>query len=133
MHTQMNYLKLTPFLVIILCCLHILLDKTNKTDNTQYIVHKIHSDNIKGGRETDSVLLGTWGNDQSTGNCILWIVKDSIYFIDSDIWCDYFISKDTIIMFYENNEYLKVNYRIINDSLFLKNENLSVGYGKCNQ
>ena len=118
MHTQMNYLKLTPFLVIILCCLHILLDKTNKTDNTQYIVHKIHSNNIKGDRETDSVLLGTWGNDQSTGNCILWIVKDSIYLIDSDIWCDYFISKDTIIMFYENNEYLKVNYRIINDSLF---------------
>lgn len=80
----------------------------------------------------DSLLLGYWGTDSETGNCILWITKDSAFWVDPSIWCSYTLRKDTITMFLEDNyEYLKARYKIENGSLFLTDTFQTVEYKKC--
>ena len=69
----------------------------------------------------DSLLLGRWGIDLETGNCIFWIIKDSIFFVDPLLWCTYKLEKDTIIVFIDNDfEFFKAQYMIIGDKLILK-------------
>jgi hypothetical protein len=80
----------------------------------------------------DSLLLGYWGRDMETGNCILWIINDSIFFVDESLWCTYKLEKDTIIILIDNDsEYMKAHYKIENDKLILKTDYQTIEYERC--
>lgn len=80
---------------------------------------------------TDTMLLGFWGYEIPTNNCVLWIVVDSLYFVDTDSWYNYSVFGDTIIMSYDSAEYLKAYFQVDNDSLILRNDDMTIRYGKC--
>ena len=80
----------------------------------------------------DSLLLGYWGRDMETGNCILWIINDSIFFVDESLWCTYKLEKDAIIILIDNDsEYMKAHYKIENDKLILKTDYQTIEYERC--
>lgn len=127
----MNLFKLISIILIVVFTIYNEFDKNeNKYSGSSSFFSLC--DEKKDKNLTDTLLLGFWGYDISTDNCALWIVKDSIYFVDTDTWCSYTIHRDTITMFHDNVEYMKANYYFNADSLFFENEYLTIGYGKCN-
>lgn len=132
MYSQMNLLKTSSIIVVLVFGLFHMLDKENVT-NSLHQKSSLQTSNITQNDKplTDTMLLGFWGYEIPTNNCVLWIVVDSLYFVDTDSWYKYSVYGDTIIMSYDAVEYLKANFQVDNDSLILRNEDMTIRYGKC--
>ena len=131
MHSQMNFIKIYLVFLFFIFSFYHLYDQKDVKKNLHNSIQKVQSIGQDDNHLIDTTLLGLWGHDFSTGNCVLWIVVDSLYFVDSDTWYNYSVIGDTIIISYDTIDYLKANYRVENDSLILKNDDMSIRYGKC--
>lgn len=78
-------------------------------------------------------LVGNWGEDEETGNCIMAISDDSIYFVDPAITCSYIINGNKIIIRLSNNDiYLEGLYEIYHDTLFINAPEYTLKYARYN-
>lgn len=76
-------------------------------------------------------LIGNWGEDEETGNCIMAISDDSIYFVDPSITCSYITNNNKIVIYSTNNEvYLEGIFEIRNDTLYIYTPEYTLRYGK---
>lgn len=70
--------------------------------------------------ELKSVIIGAWGED-GIGNAEFAFYKDSLYYPDPNIWCNYNLVNDTIFIERDNSWTEKVLIvRLNEDSLELK-------------
>ena len=110
--------------------LFVICNSNNATKTSDMISKSIVSEKIE---ETSNILLssgknlyfqdsilGCWGTHPETGNSILCFTSyDSVFWVDSSIWCRYRIEHDTIIMETDGIVYFQGQIKIQDDHLVL--------------